>query len=828
MREWATGPRPLRRRAIAFGYDGGPQKYWPGEGTRPTMLPDAGGGACCSRRATANSRRCPIRDGCVQLSFQQQAGDSRKRSGSDLRGLSIQSGPRPPTLDDEFGVPFLSPISMIHNPHPPLGGLPGFMHVPSKAGAPLAEEPNHRLLIIDDNSAIHQDFRKILGGPAPAELALDTAGETFFGAGEKKAPSWVKFEIDSAFSGQEGLAMVQRATAEGRPYGMAFVDVRMPPGWDGVETVGKIWKVDPEIQVVICTAYSDYSWEEMVGKIGQTDNLAILRKPFHSDEALQLAHMLTRKWTISRCLRAHIHRLDQRAARGVTTMKLAEDGMRASETRYRRLFESSKDGILILDAETGMIVDVNPFLVGLLGFSHEQFLGKAIWELGFLKDIVASEHKFAELREKAYVRYEHLPLESADGRSIDVEFVSNVYLVDGAKVIQCNIRDISARFKAERALRASASFTDDILNSLTAEVVVVDGEGRITAANEAWMRFSRESGGGERLGQNYLEACARSAQRFGDSDAESAGRGIRSVLDGAQGAFSLEYRCGSPARPRWFEMRVSPLRGVKQGVVISHEEITERKQAEADLREVKIEKESVAESNRLKSEFLANMSHELRTPLNAIIGFAEVMIDGRPGPLNDKQKEYLGDVHASAQHLLQLINDVLDLAKIEAGKISLHPETFSPVKAIENVHAVVHGLALKGRVALRCAVSPEVGPLELDLSKFKQICYNLLSNAIKFTDAGGSVHLDLSPKGEDRFEIRVADTGIGIKQDDLPRLFREFEQLEGGMARRFEGTGLGLALTKKLVEAQGGSIRVESESGKGSAFTVNLPRRAAR
>jgi len=141
---------------------------------------------------------------------------------------------------------------------------------------------------------------------------------------------------------------------------------------------------------------------------------------------------------------------------------------------------------------------------------------------------------------------------------------------------------------------------------------------------------------------------------------------------------------------------------------------------------------------------------------------------------------------------------------------------------------VVSGLALKGRVALRCAVSPEVGPLELDLSKFKQICYNLLSNAIKFTDAGGSVHLDLSPKGEDRFEIRVADTGIGIKQDDLPRLFREFEQLEGGMARRFEGTGLGLALTKKLVEAQGGSIRVESESGKGSAFTVNLPRRAGR
>ena len=207
-------------------------------------------------------------------------------------------------------------------------------------------------------------------------------------------------------------------------------------------------------------------------------------------------------------------------------------------------------------------------------------------------------------------------------------------------------------------------------------------------------------------------------------------------------------------------MRVSPLRGVKQGVVISHEEITERKQAEADLREVKIEKESVAESNRLKSEFLANMSHELRTPLNAIIGFAEVMIDGRPGPLNDKQKEYLGDVHASAQHLLQLINDVLDLAKIEAGKISLNPETFSPVKAIENVHAVVHGLALKGRVALRCAVSPEVGPLELDLSKFKQICYNLLTNAIKFTNAGVCISIFLRKGKIDlRSGLRILASG---------------------------------------------------------------------
>jgi len=376
---------------------------------------------------------------------------------------------------------------------------------------------------------------------------------------------------------------------------------------------------------------------------------------------------------------------------------------------------------------------------------------------------------------------------------------------------------------AELALRENASFIDDILNSLTAEVVVLNNHGEITAANAAWKRFSRENERGDFLGQNYLEPCARSVQRFDDAHAESARQGIRSVLDGTLPTFTTEYTCDLPTQSRWFRMRVSPLRGAKRGVVIAHEEITDRKQAEADFREMDREKKAAFESNRLKSEFLANMSHELRTPLNAIIGFTEMIQDGRPGPLTEKQKEYLGDVHNGAQHLLQLINDILDLAKVEAGKINLNPQIFSPVQAVEDVRAVVYGLASKGRVLLRCAISPELGPLELDLPKFKQICYNLLSNAIKFTDPGGSVNVDLYPLDGDRFEIRVADTGIGIRPEDLPRLFREFEQLEGGIARRFEGTGLGLALTKKLVEAQWGTIRVESEYGVGSAFTVNLP-----
>jgi len=228
-------------------------------------------------------------------------------------------------------------------------------------------------------------------------------------------------------------------------------------------------------------------------------------------------------------------------------------------------------------------------------------------------------------------------------------------------------------------------------------------------------------------------------------------------------------------------------------------------------------------ANRMKSEFLANMSHELRTPLNGIIGFTEFLIDEKPGPLRPKQKEYLSDVLTSARHLLQLINDVLDLAKVEAGKMELHPETFPVHKAVEEVAAVIKGGAQKRRIALGIEVGEGLDAVTLDQHKFKQVLYNLLSNAVKFTDEGGQVDIHARRLDSHQLEVQVRDTGMGIKAEDIHRLFTEFEQLDSGTARRFEGTGLGLALTKKIVEFQGGRIDVESEPGKGSVFTVVLP-----
>lgn len=243
----------------------------------------------------------------------------------------------------------------------------------------------------------------------------------------------------------------------------------------------------------------------------------------------------------------------------------------------------------------------------------------------------------------------------------------------------------------------------------------------------------------------------------------------------------------------------------------------------ADITERKHFEESLQEANRMKSEFLANMSHELRTPLNGIIGFTEFLIDEKPGPLRPKQQEYLGDVLNSARHLLQLINAVLDLAKVEAGKMELHPETFPVCKAVEEVTAVIKSIAHKKHIAVGIEVSDGLDAVTLDQHKFKQVLYNLLSNAVKFSDEGGQVDIHARRLDPHRLEVQVRDTGIGIKTEDISRLFTEFEQLDSGTARRFEGTGLGLALTKKIIEFQGGRIGVQSEPGEGSVFTVILP-----
>ena len=240
------------------------------------------------------------------------------------------------------------------------------------------------------------------------------------------------------------------------------------------------------------------------------------------------------------------------------------------------------------------------------------------------------------------------------------------------------------------------------------------------------------------------------------------------------------------------------------------------------FREIEEKSQQIQAANRHKSEFLANMSHELRTPLNAIIGFSEVLQERLFGELNEKQAEYTDDILTSGRHLLSLINEILDLSKVEAGRMELEVAAFDLPLAIDNARTFVRERATRHGITLDVKVDDRLGDYVGDERKIKQILLNLLSNAVKFTPEGGRIGINARPING-AVEISVTDTGIGIAEEDQPKIFEEFRQVGSDSAAKIEGTGLGLTLAKKFVELHGGRIWVESEAGKGSTFVFTLP-----
>lgn len=254
--------------------------------------------------------------------------------------------------------------------------------------------------------------------------------------------------------------------------------------------------------------------------------------------------------------------------------------------------------------------------------------------------------------------------------------------------------------------------------------------------------------------------------------------------------------------------------------------LTKKLEAHSETLEAQVQERTreLEQVNQHKSQFLANMSHELQTPLNAVIGFSELLEDQKPGPLNEKQLRYVHHIWTSGKHLLNLIKDILDLSKVEAGKIEMQPEPFSLSEALQAALSDIRPQADAKGLELVLNGEPCPATLVADPTRFKQVLFNLLSNAVKFTPEGGQVML-AARQVEDTFvEIAVKDTGIGIKAEEMPKLFQEFSQLDSSLIKRHQGTGLGLALTKRLVELHGGTIRAESPGGgEGTTFTIRLP-----
>ena len=395
-----------------------------------------------------------------------------------------------------------------------------------------------------------------------------------------------------------------------------------------------------------------------------------------------------------------------------------------------------------------------------------------------------------------------VPLRGPDGRSRQVLGVAT---------------DITERRLAKERLRQTANELQALVQAAPVAIVSIDPSGKVLnwyGGAESLFGWSADEVVGRALAnvppekQHEFQALRARVER-GESIIGLETRRIRK--DGSVVDVSISY---------------APLHdqaGQTTGAIIVYQDITERRLV-AEQRQAR---EAADAANRAKSNFLANMSHELRTPLNAIIGFSELLEDQTFGGLSDRQRRYVANVLSSGRHLLQLVNDILDLAKIEAGRLVLEPEPLDLGILLHDMQRGLEPLAAAKRLSLELDLAQDLPRLTADRAKVKQILYNLLSNAIKFTEQGGRIGLRAAPvqqaDGREEIRVQVWDTGIGISPEDQRRIFLEFEQVDSSYVRQQEGTGLGLALTSRLVEAHGGRIEVESAPRQGSTFTVFLP-----
>jgi PAS domain S-box-containing protein len=481
--------------------------------------------------------------------------------------------------------------------------------------------------------------------------------------------------------------------------------------------------------------------------------------------------------------------------RDISEEKKVQEAIEASETRYRRLFETAKDGILILEFPSGRITSVNPFLKDLLGYSEDEIMGKQLWEIGPFKDIIASKEAFLELQNKGYIRYEDLPLKTKDGRHVKVEFVSNVYSVDHTKVIQCNIRDITERKRTEEELKRSEKKFRELYNSINegtaTHEVIYDDSGKavdyvisdINPSYESITGLKREAVVGRKASEVYglveppnLEIYARVA-----SSGEST-------------SFETYFQ----PMNKYFHISVHCPETGKFATIFS--DITERKKAE-----------------QLKDEFISLVSHEIRTPLTILIGALGVAMT--EGITPEDAKSMLRDAMDGAESLNQIVDNLIELSRYQSDRLKLKKE---PVE----VRAVVQNIIENERISLanhnlRIDMPEDLPLVPADRIRVELILVNLLTNAAKYSAEGAEIRVSALAENK-KLNISVIDQGIGIPAEKIGSLFQPFERLENEM-RPAKGLGLGLLVCKRLVEAHGGKISIESEPGKGSTFSFTLP-----
>ncbi|HEY3369556.1 MAG TPA: PAS domain S-box protein [Prolixibacteraceae bacterium] len=492
----------------------------------------------------------------------------------------------------------------------------------------------------------------------------------------------------------------------------------------------------------------------------------------------------------------------------ITKRRSEQEMLSNSEARYRRLFESAQDGILILNAESGQIVDVNLYLIQMLGYSHSELLGKELWEIGVFKNITESKEAFIELQDRGYIRFDNMPLETKKGKPINVEFVSNVYLVDQIKVIQCNIRDITERLKAEKEIQTLGKAIEQGPSS----IIITDADGKIEFVNNKFTAMSL---------YNLQEVKGKNPRIFNPGRLPE--NEYIELWETLKEGKTWEGEVLNRRKDKtyfWEEVSISAVKkpdGTISNYILIQNDISEKKRIMTDLI---VAKEKAEESDRLKSAFLANMSHEIRTPLNSIIGFSELMSD--PDFDFSQHNRFNQIINNSGTKLLSIITDIMDLSKIEAGEVQIDKRPLSVNQLVIAIQKEYAFKAIEKDIELKLDLlgTDEIA-IESDENKLRQILFNFVGNALKFTDKG---FVEIGIKViEDFIQFHVKDTGIGIPPEFQTHIFERFRQVESAFTRKHGGNGLGLAISKALIELLGGKVWLDTEQGIGSTFYFTIP-----
>lgn len=499
--------------------------------------------------------------------------------------------------------------------------------------------------------------------------------------------------------------------------------------------------------------------------------------------------------------------------RDITERAEAARALVASEARYRRLFETAQDAILILGDDSATIIDANPFVIDLLGYSLDELIGKELWEIGLFRDKQQSKAAMEQLQNKGYIRYEDMPLETKQGIRVEVEFVSNSYMVGDEKVIQCNIRDITDRKWAEEAARISAERFRFLAESLPLMIFTATPDGKADYCNRQLADFT---------GLLCEEVCTAGRAMFTHPEEveEDARRWRQSIRSGEPFQFESRFR-RSDGVYRWHLTRASAMRDAGGSIMMwvgSSTDIDDRKSVEESLVRQYRESETLS---RAKDEFLATSSHELRTPLTSILGWSELLVTGELDA--ETQREALDSIRQSARAQSRLIDDMLDVSRLLTGKLELNSELVDVAAALLlAIRAITPAAEIK-KIRLQKSFARDASRVYGDAIRIQQIFLNILSNGVKFTPAGGTIRVRLTSV-DSTVEVEVSDTGKGISREFLPRVFESLSQEGGSSTREHGGLGLGLSIVRQLVEMHGGTVRAESEGpGRGSTFTVSLP-----